>query len=164
MLIRGKNPAIYSIHVPSDVQLYNNSSFMFRIETQPRDYVYQWNAHVIFDDITEVMIMENFLNLSVYAGLSINVSYSYVTKDGILAFSEPTEIRIFSEVVPLSPSDTRHALVTASQEEAHITSLCHVVCVHYAFQNRSPQDANETDSFPDLNTPSDFQSLFQVCH
>ena len=53
-------------------------------------------------------------------------------------------------LVPSSPSDTVHLLMSDSAEEARITTLCHVVCINYAFNPESGSGGN----LASIGTPS----------
>lgn len=171
MLIEGKTPNTYRVCVPGEVSLYNNSSLVFRIETESGQYIYQWMVHITLERILEeVLIIDHLLNLEIYSGLSITVSFAYATKDGLSAYSEPREVTIFNTVASVYPSDTRHSLVTSSQEEAQNTALCHVACISYALQepllevgNYTGENITEEEMPFDGSTTGESQQIFQVC-
>ena len=49
------------------------------------------------------------------------------------------------ELVPVSPSDSVHMLMTASADEARNTAVCHATCVNYIFESQgSPNGSNGT--------------------
>ena len=143
MLIRVKKQGYFFIvSIPSGLEMYVNPSLVFRIETRPGEYVYQWMVNVTFS-LPNVTVMEYILDLSTFVGRTVNVSLAFATETGLSTYSEPTTKRLFSEIVPVSPSDISHALVTDSQEEAEYTALCHISCISYAFQDML--DTNSTD-------------------
>ena len=48
-------------------------------------------------------------------------------------------------LVPVSPSDSGHLLMTASEDKARNTALCHATCINYIFKGLgSPNGSNET--------------------
>ena len=51
------------------------------------------------------------------------------------------------ELVPVSPSDSGHMLMTASADEARNTAVCHATCVNYIFESQvgSPNGSNATN-------------------
>ena len=143
-LIRLNNQELYEAAIPSELEIFRNPSLLFRIETQPGEYVYQWMVDINYE-VPDITIMEYLLDLSTFVGRTVNVSLAFVTEAGLSEYSEPTTMRLFSEVVPLSPSDVSHALVTESQEEARNIALCHISCLSYAFQD-SPGSSNGSNS------------------
>ena len=49
------------------------------------------------------------------------------------------------ELVPVSPSDSGHMLMTASADEARNTAVCHAICIKYIFESQgSPNGSNGT--------------------
>ena len=48
-------------------------------------------------------------------------------------------------LVPVSPSDSGHLLMTANEDEARNTAVCHAICINYIFEGQeSSNGSNET--------------------
>ena len=63
---------------------------------------------------------------------------------GALECSEETAGPSY-ELVPVSPSDSGHLLMTASEDEARNTAVCHAICIKYIFEAQvSPNGSNGT--------------------
>ena len=150
VLIRvADNQQIYDVGIPIEIELqvYDNPSLLFRIEdqSQPGEYVYQWMVDVVFD-LPEITMMEYLLNLNTFIGRTVNIAYAFATKQGLSEYSDTVELRLFREIVPVSPSDSGHALVTRDADEAQNTALCHVFCINSLFQSVSGNNSNTTSS------------------
>ena len=129
---------IFDISVPIELQMYNNPSLVFQIQTLPGEYFYQWMVDVIFD-LPEVALVQHLLDLNAFIGLTVNVSFAFATEQGISEYSQPTEVHLFEEIVPTFPSDSAHALVTMSIELAQDTALCHVSCTDSSLTNSTSE-------------------------
>ena len=71
-------------------------------------------------------------------------------------------------LVHVSPSDSGHLLMTASEEEARNTAVCHAICISYIFEDQgSPNGSNATNgtAHPDANDGSASGGfiIFEVC-
>ena len=139
------NQQIYDIGNLSEIEnkVYDNPSLLFRIEdqSQPGEYVYQWMVDVVFD-LPEITVVEYLLNL---IGHTVNIAYAFATELGLSEYSDTVEWPPFS-VVPVSPSDSGHALVTRDADEAQNTALCHIFCINFLFQSVSGNNSNTTSS------------------
>ena len=143
------NQEIYDVAIPIEIELqvYDNPSLVFRIEdqSQPGEYVYQWMVDVMFD-LPEITMMEYLLNLNTFIGWRVNIAYAFATELGFSEYSDTVELRLFSEIVSVSPSDSGHALVTRDADEAQNTALCHVFCINSLFQSVSGNNSNTTSN------------------
>ena len=88
------NQAVYDVELPMDLEMYmfNNPSFVFRIEHAPGQFVYQWMVDIaILDEIT---ITDYLLDLSSFpGGSSISVSFAYVSSEmGLSSYSDPVQV------------------------------------------------------------------------
>ena len=121
---------IYDVSIPSELDpfLEDKPSLVYRIETQPGQYVYQWKVEIDFG-LPVVNLTEFLIDLKPYSGTTVNVSFAYATLSGLSAYSDPTEIGLFREVVPVSPSDSVHRIVTDSQDKAENGGFCHSTCL-----------------------------------
>ena len=115
---------------------------MYRIETQPGQYVYQWKVEIDFG-LPVVNLTEFLIDLKPYSGTTVNVSFAYATLSGLSAYSDPTEIGLFREVVPVSPSDSVHRIVTDNQDKAENGGFCHATCLAFVLADMST-DENST--------------------
>ena len=144
------NQEIYDVDIPIEIELqvYDNPSLLFRIEdqSQPGEYVYQWMVDVVFD-LPDVTMVEYLLNLNTFIGHRVNIAYAFATEQGLSEYSDTVEWPPF-RVVPVSPSDSGHALVTRDADEAQNTALCHVFCINSLLQemNISGNNSNTTSS------------------
>ena len=68
-------------------------------------------------------------------------------------------------LVPVSPSDSGHLLMTASAEEARNTAVCHTLCVNYIFEGASaPNGSNGTATNDSTNSAApDLVPPREVC-
>ena len=79
----------------------------------------------------------------------VSLVLSLVCASGVLAALECPEETASSgpsyELVPVSPSDSGHMLMTASADEARNTAVCHAICIKYIFESQgSPNGSNGT--------------------
>ena len=167
------NQQIYDVGIPIEIELqvYDNPSLLFRIEdqSQPGEYVYQWMVDVMFD-LPEITMMEYLLNLNTFIGRRVNIAYAFATEQGLSEYSDTVELRLFREIVPVSPSDSGHALVTRDADEAQNTALCHIFCINSLFQSVSGNNSNTTSNNITLNgttttptpTPVDLTLITEV--
>ena len=93
--LRSVTSSIYDVIVPDELKIYNYPSVLFRLEaqSQPGEYVYQSMVDVTFA-LPNVTMIEYILDLSSYSGLSLNISYAFVTNIGISNFSQTTEVYV----------------------------------------------------------------------
>ena len=142
------NQEIYDVGIPIEIELqvYDNPSLLFRIEdqSQPGEYVYQWMVDVVFD-LPEITFVQYLLNLNTFIGRTVNIAYAFATEQGLSEYSDTVEWPPFM-VVPVSPSDSSHALVTREADEAQNTALCHVFCINSLFPSVSGNNSNTTSS------------------
>ena len=94
VLTQVPNQAVYDVELPMDLEMYmfNNPSFVFRIEHAPEQFVYQWMVDIaILDEIT---ITDYLLDLSSFPGSSrVNVSFAYVSSEmGLSLYSDPVQV------------------------------------------------------------------------
>ena len=117
---------IYDVSIPSERDMFmeDKPSLVYRIETQPGQYVYQWKVEIDYG-LPAVILTEFLLDLSAFIGTSVNVSFAYATLSGLSAYSDPTEI--------VSPSDGVHRILTNSQDMAENGALCHASCLAYMY-------------------------------
>ena len=85
---------VYDVELPMDLEMnmFNNPSFVFRIEHAPGQFVYQWMADIaILDEIT---ITDYLLDLSSFPiGSRVNVSFAYVSSEmGLSSYSDPVQV------------------------------------------------------------------------
>ena len=132
VLERVNSREIYSVDIPIELEMYQRPSVVFRIEVQPGQYVYQWMVDIAVASRQDVVIMEFLLDLSTFAGRTVNVSFAFATEDGFSAYSQSTKVDILAAVVPVSPSDNVHMIITDSSEKAERAAFCHVTCLDYA--------------------------------
>ena len=150
------NQQIYDIGNLNEIEnkVYDNPSLVFRIEdqSQPGEYVYQWMVDVMFD-LPEITVVEYLLNLNTFIGRRVNIAYAFATEQGLSEYSDTVELRLFREIVPVSPSDSGHALVTRDADEAQNTALCHVFCIDSLFQS-VPVSGNNSNTTSNNGTVS----------
>ena len=84
---------IYDVLIPSEVDLYGDTSVVFRIETETGDHYYQWMVDVEID-YPVVSVVEYLLDLSAYTGQRLNVSYAFATITGISEFSADAVVQV----------------------------------------------------------------------
>ena len=84
---------IYSIVIPSEVDLYEYSSVVFRIETEMGGYYYQWMVDVVFE-WPDVSIIEYLLDLSPYTGQRLNIAYALAANMDISEYSANSVVHV----------------------------------------------------------------------
>ena len=145
------NHEIYDVGIPVEIELevYNNPTLLFRIEdqSQPGEYVYQWMVDVMFEHTVmygfpDVIMMEYLLDIKTFIGHRVNIAYAFATEMGLSEYSDTVQLHLFREVVPVSPSDSGHALVTRDADEAQKTTLCHVFCINSLLQEMTVSGSN----------------------
>ena len=125
---------VYDVIIPSELETFASEypSLVFRIETQPGQYTYQWmvNIDTTFVDAT---ITDYILDLVSFTGHTISVSFAYAILNG---FSEYSEAIILGDLAIdlVSPSDIVHSIVTNNSDEARTAALCHVMCLDFIFE------------------------------
>ena len=129
---------VYNVEIPRELQMDYSSeppSLVFRIETQPGEYIYQWmvNIDTNFPDAT---ITDYIVDLVSFTGRTIKVSFAYATLNGFSEYSEPVTLRLVRhpEVDLVFPSDVVHRIVTRESDEAHAAALCHDMCLDFIFE------------------------------
>ena len=80
-----------SINV-EELEMFDNPSLVFRIETEGVDVFYQWMVAVEVGPI--VTVMDYILDLTPYAGRSLSVSYAFATTRGISDYSQSVPINL----------------------------------------------------------------------
>lgn len=138
MLIQLGSQKIFDVIVPSELELYNNPSLIFRIKTELGQYVYQWMVDIIID-LPEVTLVEYLLDLNPFIGQTVNISLGFATELGVSEYSQPIAVHLFNQIVPISPSDSVHRAVTESSDVAENIALCHVSCINFAITNATSE-------------------------
>ena len=96
--------ALYEVDNPLELEVYMSEfevegrdipSFIFQVEHQPGQFVYQWMVDILIL-VDKITVTEGLLNLSGFQkGSTVNVSYAYVTADsGISPYSDPTPVKL----------------------------------------------------------------------
>ena len=85
---------VYDVIVPDELAMYDNPSFVFRIESQTGKVFYQWMIDVEYD-LPAVTVFEDMLDLSSYAGQRLNIAYAYaIAGTSFTEYSETTVVEI----------------------------------------------------------------------
>ena len=123
---------VYDVIIPSELDASEYPSLVFRIETQPGQYTYQWMVN-IDTNFVDATITDYILDLVSFTGRTISVSFAYATLNG---FSEYSEAIILGDLAVdlVSPSDIVHSIVTRDSDEARTAALCHVMCLDFIFE------------------------------
>ena len=160
VLERLNNAEMYSIDVPAELELYNYPSVVFRIEVQPGEYIYQWMVDVSISFSSGIFIMDFLLDLSTFTGQPVQVSYAFATEDGFSEYSEATEVNFIRDILPVSPNDSVHTIITKSAVDAKKTAFCHISCLHYALVLSNINTSNSSNSsLPGIER----EPLVEVC-
>ena len=85
---------LYDVMIPDELAMFDNPSFVFRIETQTGQVFYQWMIDVEYE-LPVVTVFENMLDLSAYAGQRLNIAYAYaIAGTGFTEYSETAVVEI----------------------------------------------------------------------
>ena len=85
---------VYDVIVPDELAVYDNPSFVFRIESQTGQVFYQWMIDVEYD-LPAVTVFEDMLDLLSYAGQRLNIAYAYaIAGTSFTEYSETTVVEI----------------------------------------------------------------------